>query len=139
MRHNRLRLLAHFVWATQSRLPLITSDMERSLYPYIGQVCRRDGCLVHAIGGMPDHVHLLVSMGHDITTSDLMHHVKGGSSRFVNETFAPETPFHWQRGYGVFGVSPHDKARVMAYIYNQKQHHADGGILWPGAEQTDVS
>ena len=137
MGHNRIHLAAHFVWTTQDRLPLITPSVERSLYRYISAVCRRDGCVVHAIGGMPDHVHLLLGMAHDITISQLMQHVKGGSARFINETYAPETPFHWQRGYGVFGVSPNDLSRVTAYIRHQKQHHTDGGILWHGAEQTD--
>lgn len=136
MRRSRLNVPVHFVWATWDRLPLVTETVERRLYRYIEAVCRDDECELLAIGGMPDHVHLLVLLPATITLGQLMHDVKGGSSRFVSEQVLSGDWFAWQRGYGAFGVSPHDKQRVIRYIRNQKRHHADG-TLWPEAEDSN--
>jgi len=64
-----------------------------------------------------------------------VHDVKGASSRLVTTDFLGEGGFRWQGGYGAFSVSPHDKKRVIQYIRNQKQHHAEGSV-WPAAEET---
>jgi REP element-mobilizing transposase RayT len=103
-----------------------------AIHHYITAVCRNNGCPVVTIGGMPDHVHLLVYLSSGMTISRLMHLVKGGSSRLAGQLLGGDAAFAWQRGYGVFGVSPHDKERVAAYIRHQKRHHTDGAI-WPGA------
>ena len=125
-RRNKLYLFAHFVWATYDRLPLITEDIEREVFRYSEQVCRDNGCEVYAVGGMPDHIHLLVALPNTITVGELMQYVKGGSSRLISKTLKPRATFKWQRHYAGFGVSVRDKRKVIAYIENQKQHHADG-------------
>ena len=134
MRRSKLNVPVHFVWATWDRLPLVTEAIERPLYRYIKTVCRDDECDVLAIGGMPDHVHLLVLLSNTITLGQLMHDVKGGSSRFLSRQVLSGDWFAWQRGYGAFGVSPQDKQRVIRYILNQKRHHTDGTV-WPEAEE----
>ena len=134
MGQNLIEVSLHFVWANWDRLPLVEPDMERGLYRYIGKVCQNDGCDVLAIGGMPDHVHLLVRFGSTISLSDLMRHVKGGSSRFASETLHPGEWFRWQASYGVFCVEPKNRDKLIAYIANQKQHHA-AGTLWPAVEK----
>ena len=71
-RRNKLRVPLHFVWATHTRLPLLTEDIERDVYRYIEKVCRDDKCDVLAIGGMPDHIHLLVLLANTMTMADLL-------------------------------------------------------------------
>jgi len=58
-----------------------------------------------------------------------------GLTGFVSERLKPGEWFEWQGNYGAFSVSPRDKNRVILYILNQKQHHADG-TLWSGSEET---
>ena len=83
-RGNKINVFMHYVWATHERLPLLTTEIERAVYRYIEQVCHDDRCEVLAIGGMPDHIHLLVNMSADRRAmSDMMKRVKGGSSRFM--------------------------------------------------------
>lgn len=135
-RRNKLRVPLHFVWATHKRLPLLTEDIERDVYRYIEKVCRDDRCDVLAIGGMPDHVHLLVLLANTMSMADFMHHVKGGSSRFISTKLKTEGWFGWQKHYAAFAVSWSHRKQVIAYIENQKQHHADG-TLWSEAEETD--
>ncbi len=136
MARNKANALLHFVWMTYERRPLIDSEIERQVYRYIEGVCRNDKCTVLATGGMPDHVHLLVVMSHTISIADLLHHVKGGSSRLIAYSLKPGAFFQWQKHYRVFSVSPRDCDRVVAYIHHQKKHHAEGK-LWPNVE-TDI-
>src|SRR5690348_16243213 len=115
MPSNKIVAFVHFVWATWNRQEIITPEIERRLYRYIEQVCRDHGCDVLAIGGMPDHVHLLVSFPGTLTFANLLRDVKGGSSRFVTGTLKPGEWFEWQGSYGAFTVSPSHKDKVIAY------------------------
>ena len=134
-RKNKINVFHHYVWATWDRLPLLTEDIERDVYRYIQQVCRDDGAEVLAVNGMPDHIHLLVCMSPTVSMSELMQHVKGGSSRFISKTLKPDSWFAWQRHYAVFSVAIRDRAKAIAYIQNQKEHHATGNLI-PELEQT---
>ena len=135
-RRNKLRMLTHLVWATEKRMPLIMEEIERDVYRYIQQICKKRGCEVLAIGGMPDHLHLLVNLSNTMSLADLMRHVKGSSSRFITETLKQGGWFGWQEHYAAFAVSPQDKDVVTAYIQNQKRRHAEGK-LWDSLEETD--
>src|ERR1051326_585503 len=135
MKHRRNKICSyqHFVWTTRDRLPLVTDAIERDVYRYIDAVCRSVNCPVLAIGGMPDHIHLLVGFPATLTFADLMNRVKGGSSRFITEKLLPNEWFAWRANYAVFSVSPRDKAATIAYISRQKEHHR-ANKLWSSVE-----
>jgi len=89
------------------------------------------------VGGMPDHVHLAVSVPMTLELWKIMHQVKGVSSQFVRDQLLPPGEvFGWRDNYGVSSISSSHKKAVIEYIRNQKQHHADG-TLWPNAEPLD--
>jgi len=135
MRRNKLALCLYLVWTTWDRLPLITPDIERRLYRNIESEVRKQGCTVLALNGTEDHVHLLVIFPTTITIADVLKHVKGVSSRFVNETLRPPAQFKWQGSYGAFTVSRWDVARIKEYIKRQKEHHRSGELV-PEFEET---
>ena len=124
MRRNKLSLFLHLVWATWDRLPLITGNIERRLYRQLESEARTQGCSVLAIGGIEDHLHMLVSITATISLSDLVKQLKGVSSYFVNREFQLDTQFKWQGSYGAFTVSRWDTAKLITYINQQKEHHA---------------
>ena len=136
MRQNKLCVYIHFVWATWDRFPWITEEIERDVYRYIEGVCRDDGCEVLALGGMPDHVHLFVALPSTLSLGELMHHVKGGSSRYITQILKLGDTFQWQGSYGAFSVSARHKEKVIRYITDQKQHHAES-TLWHEAEKAE--
>ncbi len=138
MGRNLLRVCVHIVWATWDRLPLITEDIERELYRYIHQACQENQCQVLAIGGLPDHVHLLILMPSTISISDLLKYIKGGSSHFVSRTLTPGVWFQWQGSYACHSFAYADRAKVIAYVSNQKRRHAEND-LWPSLERTGDS
>ncbi len=123
MRRNKLALYLHLNWATWDRLPLITSDIERRLHRNIESEAQKQGCTVLALNGMPDHVHLFVSIPATITIANLVKQVKGVSSHFVNETLQPDGQFKWQGNYGAFTVSRWDIDKIIGYVKKQKEHH----------------
>ena len=128
-RRNLLRTYMHFIWTTQDRLPLVTEDIERQLYRYIVTVCEDMKCDVLAIGGMSDHVHLFLLLSSTVTLAEIMKNVKAGSSRLISDELKPEEWFAWRKNYGAFSISASHKKRVIAYILNQKQHHAEGTLI----------
>ena len=118
----------HFVWATKQREPLITPEIERSVYRCIVDLTIGLKCPVRAINGMPDHVHLVVGLHSDVCSSRIMKQVKGVSSAMINDLHDHQQYFRWQQGYYIRSVSLSHLKGVIAYVDNQKQHHADGTI-----------
>jgi putative transposase len=118
-------ILLHLIFSTKHRAPTITADIQKPLYEYLGGILRNEDCALLAIGGMPDHVHLLVRLPAGCTLTTLMRVLKANSSRWVNER-SPNRgePFYWQTGYGAFSVSQSQTATVRRYIERQEEHHA---------------
>jgi REP element-mobilizing transposase RayT len=116
-------LLMHIVFGTADRAPLITSDIRDGLYEYMGGIMREMGAVTVIINGMPDHVHVLVSVPLTLTVPDLVRVVKTNSSRWVHEKWPEQRTFGWQKGYGVFSVSRLMAPQVERYINEQQKHH----------------
>jgi REP element-mobilizing transposase RayT len=76
-----------------------------------------------AIGGTFDHMHALLSLPATINISKAIQLIKGGSSKWVHDTFSEARKFAWQEGYGAFSVSFSQKDRIVDYINSQKEHH----------------
>ncbi len=89
----------------------------------MGGIVRGEGGALLAIGGMPDHVHLLVQLKPTIALADMMRLLKGNSSKWMNERKTRTRKFGWQDGYAAFTVSESQIARVSRYIREQEQHH----------------
>ncbi len=136
MRQSKAEVYLHLVWATLGREPFLTAEIERSVYRCIEKEARRLRCEVLGIGGTADHVHLCVKLPTSLAVAKLANQVKGVSSHFVHDQLLGDLPFRWQEGYGVFSVSPNQVSRVLAYIEDQKRHHAENSLhsRW---EETD--
>ena len=115
----------HIVWATWDRLPLISDEFEQRLYAVIAAKCQELQCIPLAIGGVADHVHLLVRLHAPVSVADLVKNVKGSSSHFVTHEVTPGKFFKWQGSYSAFSVEVASLPRLKEYIANQKQHHAE--------------
>jgi putative transposase len=137
MRGPYTQLYLHLVWATWDRLPLITEAVESRLYAAIAQKCRDLKCVPLSIGGIADHVHLLVRLHATVDVSTLVKEVKGSSSHLVSHEITPEEFFRWQGAYGAFTLRKEDVPRVKAYVEGQKEHHAVGNV-WEEWEQTTI-
>jgi putative transposase len=122
------RLFYHFVWATKNRLLLIEAAFESDLHRVIAAKAEELGAIVHAVGGIEDHVHLAVSVPPKLSLSNFIGQVKGNSAHFVNHVIKPEFEFHWQGEYGVLSFDEKNLPFVVRYIQRQHAHHAQGTI-----------
>jgi putative transposase len=117
--HTSLRY--HLIFATKNRDPIIAAPWRDELHSYLGGVTKGLGALPQGIGGVADHVHLLVSLKPTHCLSDFMRELKKSSSSWIRESRAPA--FHWQEGYSAFTVSASARDAVKDYIAGQEQHH----------------
>ena len=76
-----------------------------------------------AIGGTVDHLHALLSLPSAMSFAKAVQLIKGGSSKWIHDSFPKYRKFEWQEGYGAFSVSASQVKRTIAYIENQKEHH----------------
>jgi len=129
MRTPFTQLYLHCVWGTWDRLPLITPQVERRLYEAIAKKAHELKCEVLALGGIEDHVHLLVRFPTTLSVADLLKGVKGASSHLMTHEIAPNEFFKWQGAYGAFTVSKSNVAAVSDYVLNQKAHHKNHEVI----------
>ena len=123
------RLYYHFIWATRNREPLVTPAIEESLYGYVIGKIDHLQCFFHTIGGIENHIHLVVSIPPTIAVAPFIKIIKGSSSHFVNEKLAPTNAFGWQHGYGAFTIDHIDLKTIVNYVRNQKTHHQQGTTI----------
>ncbi len=137
MRAPYTQLYLHAVWATWDRLPLITPDIELRLYGAINEKCRELKAYPLALGGIDDHLHLLVRLPTTLSVAELLKGVKGSSSHLITQEISPNKFFKWQGSYGAFTLAKQDVDRVIDYIRNQKTHHA-AKTIWEDWERCET-
>jgi putative transposase len=114
----------HCVFSTKERRPQIVPGLRERLWPFLGGIARQNGMTAIEIGGVSDHVHLLVSLPSTLSIAKALQLIKGGSSKWVHDTFPEHQLFGWQVKYGAFSVSVSLLEKTIQYIKNQEKHHA---------------
>ena len=117
MSHTYAHNPVHLVFSAKDRRKLIPKESQDRLWAYLAGVCDRHKIFAHEIGGMEDHLHVLIQIPLTLSFSDAMQEIKTSSSRWMGRNFA------WQRGFAVFGVSASNVDAVLRYIRTQEAHH----------------
>lgn len=112
-----------------SQHPFITPDKETQLYPYIMNKAHSLGTIIHAIGGIEDHIHIIVSIPPKLAIAEFVKKIKGSSSRFFNTITNYSLQFSWQEGYGVLSLGSKQLDDAIAYVQKQKEHHAQNTAI----------
>ena len=81
-------------------------QMKERLWAYTAGICQHQGIFVHSIGGMEDHIHLLLQRAKSLTPKIL------NPSRLVGQL---EKPAHRRPSYRVIGRSG-DRDWIIAKI-----------------------
>jgi REP element-mobilizing transposase RayT len=113
----------HCVFSTKERRKLIAPALQERLWPFLGGIARQNGMTPVIVGGMEDHVHILLSLPATMPVAKAMQLIKGGSSKWIHEEFPDHRLFAWQEKYGAFSVSVSQLETITNYIKNQKEHH----------------
>ena len=113
----------HIVFSTKHRFPSILVDKERILYKILLDLMRKYGAFVYRIGGMPDHIHILVDITSKNSLQDFVKLLKQESSYLAARNDAFPNWCGWEQGYAAFTYSVREIPTVTEYINNQKEHH----------------
>jgi len=117
-----LSLHYHLVFSTKHREPWIEASWRTRFHEYLGGTVHGLGGVPLIIGGVSDHVHLLVALKATHRFSDFVRELKKASSVWVHEEMKLAA-FSWQEGYAAFTVSATARDDVRDYIAQQEEHH----------------
>jgi putative transposase len=117
------QLYAHLIFSTKDRFPFLKNDVRERVHAYLATTLRDMGSPFVFVGGVEDHVHILFDMGRIHGAKDFVEQIKRESSKFVKTLRPNLDKFFWQRGYGIFSVSPTHRDNVVVYIASQEEHH----------------
>src|ERR1700722_2515667 len=115
-------LLYHVVFSTKYRKPTLTESIRSETYRYIGGIIANKNGAMLEIGGIDDHVHILMSCPATIALAEFIRDIKANSSKWLHEE-KHQANFQWQTGYSAFTVSCSQLEAVRQYICNQAEHH----------------
>jgi putative transposase len=114
------------VCSTKGRRGLIPPERQSDLWAFIGGIARKNGFKALVVVGTDNHAHVLLSLPATMPLSKAVQLIKGGSSKWMNESGL--LAFAWQEGYGAFSVGVSQRANTVAYIQNQLEHHHKRGF-----------
>ena len=100
------KLFAHLVFSTKRRKPFLDDNVRPRVHGYLATVVRSLDSPYVVVGGVADHVHILFDLGKLHAPVEFVERVKRESSKFVKTLGQDYKDFYWQRGYGMFSVSP---------------------------------
>jgi REP-associated tyrosine transposase len=123
MAQSLASIMIHLVFSTKDRRPLIQPDIEDELHAYAATVCKNSDCHPHIFGGTTDHMHIALSLGREVSVSDITQQIKQASSRWLKTKGHQYGSFAWQSGYGAFSFGQSQLDDVRNYVANQKEHH----------------
>jgi len=113
----------HLIFSTKNREPWIENGIEQRVWSFLGGIARQNGMKPIEIGGMPEHVHMVLGISATMPVSKGVQFIKGGSSKWIKSEFPGKRGFAWQDGYGVFTVSKSNLLEVLEYVRHQTEHH----------------
>jgi putative transposase len=130
MSSSYTRLRYHLVFSTKGRQPYITSDVELLVYKALHRRADDVGAKIIALNGTTDHVHLVVGIPPTLRVSDFVREIKTASTRSIRK-MVPHLHllFEWQNGYGAFTLESDHLSGIIAYVNNQKEHHAHNTLI----------
>ena len=113
----------HIVFSTKDREPWITPAIENRVWTYLAGIATQQGMAARTIGGLDDHIHLVIDIPPTLVLSKAVQLLKGSSSRWIRQTFPDLETFRWQDGYGAFTVSVSALPTTVAYVEQQRITH----------------
>ena len=102
---------------------MIRPSIEPELYKFLkDKIIQTPAAYFHAIGGIEEHIHLVVSVKPSVHLDEWIGQLKGASSYELGKML------QWQIGYGIVSFGTNDLKWVVNYVLNQREHHSRGTI-----------
>lgn len=116
-------IYVHVVFATEGRQPYLRPEILEEVHRYLGGSIKALGAKPLIVGGVEDHVHMLLRLHPSTALSNVVRDLKKGSTHWLRR-FPGLSAFAWQNGYAAFSVSQEAVSSVTRYIARQEEHHA---------------
>src|SRR6476659_392494 len=100
MAHSFVCQYMHCVFGTKGHERMITPPLQERLWPYMGGIARENEMSALVVNGVSDHVHVLLALPSTMAIAKAVQLLKGGSSKWIHDTFPEHRSFAWQEGYG---------------------------------------
>jgi REP element-mobilizing transposase RayT len=123
MPQSLYKIYTHITFSTKNRYPFLDEKISSAVFQYIGGLCKALNCQPIVVGGYRDHIHILCLLPKDETFMKLIQLIKSHSSKWVKSKGLIYQKFYWQKGYGIFSVTPSHVEKVKSYILHQEKHH----------------
>ena len=123
MPQSLTKLCAHLIFSTKNRQRWLDDQIRPRVHGYLATVIGDLDSPWVVVGGVEDHAHILFDIGKKTAPVKFVEQVKRESSKFVKTLDPKYRRFYWQRGYGMFSVSPKDRDEAEKYVRDQEEHH----------------
>ncbi len=123
------KLYYHLVWSTKNRQPILTETVEPLVYGFLQAKANQLGAYVYALGGIEDHVHMVVTIPPKIAVSKFVGQVKAVAATKFNKLTSQRTTLYWQSEYAAFSFDERRLPNYVAYVEKQREHHATKRLI----------
>lgn len=113
----------HIVFCTRNREMTIPSAHKEDVYRYIWKVITNYNCKLIRIGGIQNHIHILLNLHPSVALADLVKAIKAQSSGWMSTDHRFNLFKGWAAGYYAGSISPNARRSVIEYIKAQETHH----------------
>ncbi|MCM1336627.1 MAG: IS200/IS605 family transposase [Candidatus Amulumruptor caecigallinarius] len=120
---SKVKALYHIVFCTKARKKTLSMDYLEDLHCFITKIIKDKGARLLRIGGVENHIHILIDLHPSLALSDLVRDMKSLSSLWLKAD--PRFPYFegWGTEYYACAVSPAHQDAVVNYIMTQREHH----------------
>jgi len=123
MPQSLCKVILHIIFSTKNREPWLDSDVRPRMHAYVATICRDLAAEFVHVGGMADHVHVVITLPRTLSQAELIEQIKKTCSKWIKALEARYRGFSWQRGYSALSVSPNQLEAVLEYVDTQQEHH----------------
>ena len=103
---------------------MLIDAIRQMIFNHIKSNAADKGIYLDCVNGYLEHVHALISLGHEQTIAKVMQMLKGESAYWVNkQCLIQNGKLEWQTEYFAVSVSESGVDSVRNYIWNQEEHH----------------
>ena len=117
------QIIYHIVFGTKERRRVLLPEQREELFRYIWGILNNKHCHLFRINGVEDHLHILTNLHPTVALAELVKSIKISSTEWIKDNRVFPSFAGWQDGYGAFTHSVAEKARLIEYIKEQKEHH----------------
>lgn len=115
--------LHHIIINTKHRQMTIAAEHSEAMYRFITTIVKRNECVLYRIGGIENHIHMLIDISSKVTMAHLLWDIKRSSSDWAKRSGLFPKFDGWGKEYAAFSLSSTHREAVTNYIDNQRAHH----------------